>query len=77
MNSPTFESPIPILPLRSGVLLPEGTMTLTVGRERSLALVQALKPGQLVGIVTQIDPRVEDPVVSDFHAVGTLARLTK
>jgi ATP-dependent Lon protease len=77
MNSPSFETPIPILPLRSGVLLPEGSMTLTVGRERSVALVQALKPGQLVGIVTQLDSKVEDPVASDFHSVGVLARLTK
>ncbi|MFO0550890.1 MAG: endopeptidase La [Polyangiaceae bacterium] len=71
------ETPFPLLPLRSGVLLPEGSMTLTVGRERSVALIQSLRQGQLLGIVTQRDPKVEDPVVADFHAVGTIAKLTQ
>ncbi len=78
MREPTFpESPFPILPLRSGVLIPEGTLTLTVGRERSVALIQSLKSGQVFGVVTQRDPRTEDPVVADFHAFGTLARVTQ
>ena len=78
MNQRVFpESPFPLLPLRSGVLLPEGTLTLTVGRPRSVALVQSLKVGSLFGVVTQRDPRVEDPVPADFHAVGTIARLAQ
>ncbi|NUP08314.1 MAG: endopeptidase La [Polyangiaceae bacterium] len=78
MNQRTFpESPFPLLPLRSGVLLPEGGLTLTVGRPRSLALIQSLKVGSLFGVVTQRDPRVEDPVPADFHDVGTIARLSQ
>jgi len=69
--------PLPLLPLRSGVLLPEGSLTLTVGRERSVALIQSLRPGQLFGVVTQRDPRTEDPVPADFHGFGTIARLTQ
>ncbi len=69
------ENSLPVLPLRSGVLLPESSLTLTVGRERSLALVKSLKPGDVFVLVTQRDPKVEDPVVADFHSVGVLARL--
>jgi ATP-dependent Lon protease len=69
--------PLPLLPLRSGVLLPEGSLTLTVGRERSVALIQALERGQHFGVVTQRDPRTEDPVPADFHPLGTIAKLTQ
>jgi ATP-dependent Lon protease len=74
---PFPESPFPLLPLRSGVLLPEGGLTLTVGRPRSLALIEGLKSGSLFGVVTQRDPKVEEPVPADFHAVGTIARLSQ
>ncbi len=69
------ESSLPLLPLRSGVLLPHSSLTLTVGRERSLALIKALRPGEAFALVTQRDPKVEDPVPSDFHSVGVVARL--
>jgi ATP-dependent Lon protease len=74
-KSPEF--PLPLLPLRSGVLLPEASLTLTVGRERSLALVRSLKQGDFLALVTQRDAKVEDPVAADFHAIGTVARLVQ
>ena len=78
MNQNAFpDVPLPLLPLRSGVLLPEGSLTLTVGRERSVALIQALERGQHFGVVTQRDPRTEDPVPADFHPLGTIAKLTQ
>jgi ATP-dependent Lon protease len=77
MTRPALPQPFPILPLRSGVLFPESPLSLTVGRERSVALVDSLKPGDLFAVVTQRDPRVDEPVAADFQPVGTVARLVQ
>jgi len=53
-------------------------MPLPVGRESSLALLNSLEgPEKLLGVVAQLDPRIEIPVGSDLHNVGTLARVHK
>src|SRR5437879_13322587 len=69
---------LPILPVRDTVLFPGAVLPLTVGRESSLALVNSLKGDEkLLGVVAQIDPRVEDPAAADLHKVGTLAKVHK
>ncbi len=69
---------LPILPVRETVLFPGAVLPLTVGRESSLALLNSLQ-GELkiLGVVAQLDARVEDPVASDLHGVGTAAKLHK
>jgi ATP-dependent Lon protease len=53
-------------------------LPLTVGRESSLALVNSLTGEEkLLGVVAQLDPRVEDPAAADLHKVGTLAKVHK
>jgi len=53
-------------------------MPLTVGRESSLALLDALEGTEKVlGVVAQLDPRIEDPGGSDLHSMGTAARVHK
>ena len=74
MTSPKHP-PFPLLPLRSGVLFPGATMTLSVGRDRSIALVESLRVGEIVGVVTQKSGRVEEPSKEDLHDVGVFARL--
>ena len=67
-----------ILPVRDTVLFPGAVLPLTVGRESSLALVNALQGDEKVmGVVAQLDPRVEDPSAADLHKVGTLAKVHK
>src|SRR5271168_5411142 len=67
-----------VLPVRDTVLFPGAIMPLPVGRESSLALLDTLEgPEKLLAVVAQIDPRVESPVASDLHAVGTLAKVHK
>jgi ATP-dependent Lon protease len=69
---------LPILPVRDTVLFPGAVLPLTVGRESSLALVNALMGDEkLLGVVAQLDPRVEDPAASDLHKIGTLAKVHK
>jgi ATP-dependent Lon protease len=69
---------LPILPVRDTVLFPGAVMPLPVGRDSSLALLNSLDgPEKLLGVVAQLDPRVEVPVGSDLHSVGTLAKVHK
>ena len=69
---------LPVLPVRDTVLFPGAVLPLTVGRESSLSLVNSLQgDDKLLGVVAQLDPRVEDPAASDLHKVGTLAKVHK
>src|ERR1700738_575743 len=69
---------LPILPVRDTVLFPGAVLPLTVGRESSLALVESLHGDEkFLGVVAQLDPRVEDPAAADLHMVGTLAKVHK
>src|SRR6266480_1114455 len=80
MPEKTFLTPevLPILPVRDTVLFPGAMLPLTVGRESSLALVGSLQGEEkLLGVVAQLDPRIEDPAAADLHKVGTLARVHK
>jgi len=69
---------LPILPLRDTVLFPGAVIPLTVGRESSLALLDTLQGEEkILGVVAQLDPRIEDPVGTDLHSVGTLGKVHK
>jgi ATP-dependent Lon protease len=69
---------LPILPVRDTVLFPGAVLPLTVGRESSLALVSALQGDEkMLGVVAQLDPRIEEPSAADLHKVGTLAKVHK
>ncbi|HXT87459.1 MAG TPA: endopeptidase La [Verrucomicrobiae bacterium] len=69
---------LPILPLRDTVLFPGAVIPLTVGRESSLALLDSLQGEEkILGVVAQLDPRIEDPVGTDLHSVGTLGKVHK
>jgi ATP-dependent Lon protease len=69
---------LPLLPVRETVLFPEAVMPLTVGRESSLALLESLHGEEkIIGVVAQLDPRVEEPSGSDLHAMGTAAKIHK
>jgi ATP-dependent Lon protease len=70
-------SPFPLLPLRTGVLFPGTILTLPIGRERSVALVQSLRRGDIIGAATQKDPSVTDPRGEDLHPIGTFVRVVE
>jgi ATP-dependent Lon protease len=63
------------LPLRTGVIFPGTRITLPVGRDRSVALLHAVKAGDVIGVVSQKEPAVVDPVEADLHRTGTFARV--
>ena len=60
---------IPILPLRDTVLFPNSFMPLAVARESSVRLIdEAISAGKLIGVFTQRDASVEEPLKDDLQA---------
>ncbi|HKQ71288.1 MAG TPA: LON peptidase substrate-binding domain-containing protein, partial [Polyangiaceae bacterium] len=70
-------SSFPLLPLRTGVLFPGTMITLPVGRKRSVALVESLTTGDVIGVVTQRDPKIVDPKRDDLYDTGTFVRVAE
>ncbi len=69
---------LPILTLRSSVLFPGAITPITVGREKSIALVRAVNAeGGLLGAVLQRNGEVETPTPDDMYRIGTAARILK
>jgi ATP-dependent Lon protease len=62
----------PFLPLRQGVTLPGAVTPIPVGRERSLALVDALAVGDRLVVGVQFDPRTEEPTIAEVHPIGVI-----
>ncbi|MBN1661909.1 MAG: endopeptidase La [Anaerolineae bacterium] len=62
---------LPLLPLRDTVVFPHMMTPLVVGRDRSLKAVDAaLGEGNLLVVVAQRDPEVQEPDLEDLYAVG-------
>ncbi|MBR5850779.1 MAG: endopeptidase La [Alistipes sp.] len=69
---------MPILTLRSSVLFPGAITPITVGRDKSIALVRAVNQEHgMLGAVLQRESEVENPTPSDMYRVGTAARIIK
>ena len=66
------------MPLRDAVLFPGIIQPLTVGRKRSLALVQDVMLGDRVFcVVTQKQASQDEPTADDLYAVGCAVRVLK
>ena len=71
-------SELGLLPLRDTLLFPHAILPLAVARESSVALVNdAVRERKVIGVVTQRDPSVDDPVESDLFRIGTLTHIHK
>ncbi|WP_421774469.1 endopeptidase La [Gracilimonas sp.] len=69
---------LPILPLKNTVLFPGVVVPITVGRDRSLALVKEAYDGdKTIGVVTQKNEDIEEPEYKDLHKIGTVAQILK
>ena len=67
---------LPVLPLRDVVLFPYVVMPLLVGRQASLAALDAAESdGRLVLLVAQRDPEVQEPAAADLYRVGVIGRV--
>lgn len=69
---------LPMLPLKNTVLFPGVVVPITVGRDRSLALVkEAYANDQTIGVISQKDEGKEDPSPKDLYWKGTVAQILK
>ena len=69
---------IPILALRNAVLFPGTVYPITIGREKSINLIEDAEKGNLfIGAVPQNDLSVEDPGKDDLYQYGTVAKIIK
>ncbi|MEA3317063.1 MAG: LON peptidase substrate-binding domain-containing protein, partial [Bacteroidota bacterium] len=78
LNSDDIPKELPILPLRNTVLFPGVILPITVGREKSVRLInEVYKQDKMIGAVAQIDPEKENPEGDDLYKVGTVAQIVK
>lgn len=77
-NSGEYPENLPLLPLRNTVLFPGVVFPVTVGRDKSIKLIQdAYKGNKVIGVIAQKDQGIEDPSSSDLYTTGTLAHILK
>ncbi|MGM0497334.1 MAG: endopeptidase La [Bacteroidota bacterium] len=78
LNKIEVPETIPILPLRNTVLFPGVILPITVGREKSLKLIDDVYNNEKVlGAVSQKDPAIESPGYDDLYKIGTIAQIIK
>ena len=78
VNKQVFPENLPILPLRNNVLFPGVVIPITVGRDKSIKLIQeANKGNKIIGVVSQKDQEEESPEFKDLHKTGTVAQIVR
>lgn len=78
MNQQEFPEELPILPLRNNVLFPGVVIPITVGRDKSIKLIQEANRGnKIIGVVSQKNQDVEAPLFEDLHKIGTVAQIIR
>ena len=78
VNEAELPDSLPILALRNAVLFPGTVYPITIGREKSIKLIEdAERRGTYIGAVPQLDVTVEDPQKEDLYGYGTVAKIIK
>ena len=78
VNEADLPESLPILALRNAVLFPGMVYPVTIGREKSIALVKdAERTSSFIGAIPQNDISVEDPKDKDLFEYGTAAKIMK
>lgn len=69
---------LPLLPLRNTVIFPQQILPLSIGRDRSVRLIEeAMRSNKLIFVVAQKDGRIDDPKPEDLYRWGTIAIIMK
>jgi ATP-dependent Lon protease len=78
MNKEDVPEILPILALRNNVLFPGVVIPITIGRDKSIKLIEEAYNGdKTIGVVSQKKVSIEDPISTDFHSIGTVAHILK
>lgn len=71
-----LDSVLPLVPLRDVVVYPHMVIPLFVGRDKSIAALEAARGNDReVLLVAQKSSEVDEPVAGDLYSIGTLARV--
>ena len=69
---------LPVLPLKDTVVFPQIVVPLAVGRDRSMAAIEAaMDDGREFVCVAQRDPDIEEPGLDDIYQIGTIAKINR
>ncbi|MDD2892345.1 MAG: endopeptidase La [Halothiobacillaceae bacterium] len=67
---------VPVLPLRDVVVYPHMVIPLFVGREKSIAALEAaVHTNKQIVLVAQKSADIDDPMPDDLHSIGTLSQI--
>jgi ATP-dependent Lon protease len=78
VNNQQFPDELPILPLRNNVLFPGVVIPITVGRDKSIKLIQDSNKGnKIIGVVSQKNQEQESPSFNDLNGIGTVAQIIR
>jgi ATP-dependent Lon protease len=77
-DAPRIPGLLPVLALRDIVAFPDAVLPLTVGREKSVHLVDDVLLGdKIIALVTQREPETEDPTPDDIYRFGVAGIILK
>jgi ATP-dependent Lon protease len=78
LNESELPDKLPILTLRNAVIFPGIVFPITIGREKSIRVIQDAEKNNLcIGAVPQMDVNVENPKVEDLSRFGTVVKVIK
>ena len=73
-----FGDELPLIALKNTVLFPGMVIPITIGRERSMNAINAIKKGdKLIAVFSQKEIENEDPNQEDLFEIGTIAKAVK
>ena len=69
---------LPLLPLRDIIVFPHMVVPLFVGRQKSIAALEAaMETDQRILLSAQRDAKTNEPAEDDIHAVGTIGTVVQ
>ena len=78
INSEDIPTILPILPLRNTVLFPGVVIPISVGRDKSIQLINdANKAEKVIGVVAQKNEEIEEPTSEDIYKTGVVAQILR
>jgi ATP-dependent Lon protease len=78
MRTQEYPNELPILPIRNTVLFPGVVLPITVGRDKSIKLIQeAHRQNKTIGVIAQKKHDVEEPELGDLFQIGTIATVMR
>lgn len=79
MSEKLQDMQLPVVPLRDMVIFPGMMAPFVVGRKSSVEALEAASEGEepRIFLLTQRDPKVDDPGPADLYSYGTVARIVQ